>query len=56
MTTAAKAWTYSLIGAGVYVAMIVTTTIILHNNDISRPFLRALLWPISLTRFLFGGL
>ena len=50
-----KAWIYSLAGVGAYLGMVVVTTIVLVNHDVARPFLRALLWPISLTRFLFGG-
>jgi hypothetical protein len=46
---------FALGGVGVYVAMIVITTIVLHNHDVCFPFLRALLWPISLTRLMLGG-
>ena len=55
MSTSAKAWTYALCGAGAYVALVVVTAILLNNADVSRPILRALLWPISLTRYLVGG-
>ena len=51
-----KAKLYLFVALGVYVAMIVVTTIVLHNHSIDHPFLRSLLWPISLTRFLLGGL
>ena len=55
MTTAAKAWTWALSAAGGYVAMIVVTALVLSGGDVNRPILRALLWPISLTRYLLGG-
>jgi len=50
-----KAWIYSLSGAGGYVTMTIITVIIFVSNDVNRPILRSLLWPISLTRYLLGG-
>jgi len=55
MTTSQKAWTYALIGVGIYVALVVVTAMVLNNADVSRPILRAMFWPISLTRYLLGG-
>ena len=51
-----KAWLYSLGGVVAYLAMTVVAVIIFVSNDINRPFQRALLWPVSLLRYMFGGL
>jgi uncharacterized MAPEG superfamily protein len=51
-----KAWLWSLGGAGGYVTMTVITAILFISNDVNRPILRSLLWPISLVRYLLGGL
>lgn len=56
MTTKVKAWLFALVPSVSYAVMVVVATIVFLNNDINRPFLRALLWPISLTRYLLGGL
>ena len=55
MIAKAKVWMWSLIGAGVWVGMTVITAIIFFSNDVNRPILRSLLWPISLTRYMLGG-
>jgi len=55
MSSSAKAWAYALGGVGIYVSMIILTAVLLGSNDVDRPVLRALFWPISLTRLLLGG-
>jgi len=50
-----KAWIWAGGGVGGYVAMIVVTAIVLHGGNVDHPIMRAVLWPISLTRYLLGG-
>ena len=51
-----KAWLYSLGGVVAYLAMTVVAVIIFVSNDVNRPLLRALLWPVTLIRYLCVGL
>ncbi len=50
-----RAWVYALAGVGVYVTVAIVVGIVLANNDMARPIIGGILWPLRLAKILLGG-